>query len=128
LVKYCLDTHTLVWYFGHALTLSSSAYDILEKIFQGEAIGIVPTLVILEAFYVSLKDKKFIFPEFVKWVSQENILIVPFDEQVLLQCFMLSKNLDIHDRVIVATAIQMDSILISKDRKIHSIADLRVIW
>jgi len=128
LPKYCLDTHTLIWYFDQIPTLSKRAYEVLEKIFKGEAIGIIPNMVILEAFYVSLKDKTFIFPNFIKWISRENILIVPFDDQVLLECFRLPRKLDIHDRIIVATATMMDSTLVSKDEKIRSIADLKVIW
>ena len=126
--KYCLDTHALVWYFGQIPTLSRPAFEILEKIFKGEAIGVIPTLVILEVFYVSLKDKIFNFPEFLKWISRENILILPFDDQILFACFKLPGKLDIHDRVIVATGMVMDSVIVSKDRIIRSIADLKVIW
>lgn len=128
MVKYCLDTHALVWYFRGQKTLSIKAKDALDQIFSGNDICFIPTMVILEAFYVSLKHKDFKFPRFFEALKRENIIIVPFDKDILIQSFSLPARLDIHDRIIVAVAKETESILMTKDRVISSFSEIETLW
>ena len=100
----------------------------MGKIFGGEAVGIVSTMVILEVYYVSLRLKKFDFSKFLNVLENSNIKIVPFGKKVLAKSLILPTGIDIHDRIIVATAILMDTPLITKDKVLRSIFPLETIW
>jgi len=126
--NYSLDTHALVWYFLKQETLSSKAEEIVRKVFTGKAQGIISTMVVLEAFYISYKNKKFVFPKFLKALKDSNIKILPFDKKVLTKSFELPKEIDIHDRIIVATAITTNSQLVTKDKVLRSAFPVETIW
>ena len=125
---YCLDTHSLIWYFTGSSTLSPKAFETLEQIFSGEAVGIISVIVILEALHVSYKHKGFVFPKFLEALKIPTITICPLEKEVLMEGLMLPKKLNIHDRVVVATAIVNDCPLITKDRIIKSIREVESIW
>jgi len=126
--KYSLDTHSLVWYFLKQKTLSFKAEEVVRKIFNGEALGIVSTMVVLEAFYVSFKIKRFDFPKFLEVLKNSNIKIISFDKEVLAQSFELPAKMDIHDRIIVATAIFTNTPLVTKDKILRSNFPIETIW
>ena len=54
--------------------------------------------------------------------------IYPFDEVVLSTYFKTDRGLEIHDRVIVATAKITKSTVITKDRKIKDCKKIKVVW
>ena len=126
--NYCLDTHPLIWYFTGQDTLSSKAKEIIDNIFAGKIRCYIASIVLLEAFHLSLKKKNFIFPIFFKKIRLVNILIVPLDKIVLQKCFEISPNLDIHDRIIAATAIVNNSVLITKDEILKKYNKVETIW
>lgn len=128
LPKYCLDTHPLVWYFTGQKTLSPKARAILDDLFSGKITCFIPIIVLLEIFHLSLKFKKFNFPKFLETVRLANIIIVPLDRVILETCFALPKNLEIHDRIIAATSTINECILVTKDRELHNLSSLKVIW
>ena len=126
--NYSLDTHSLVWYIRGQSTLSSTAKSIIAKIFAGEANGFISIMVVLEAYYVSMKHKNFVFSKFLKDIRRPNIRVIPFDNKVLTQTFELPAKMDIHDRIIVATAVVMNTPLITKDKVLRSNFPLETIW
>ncbi len=126
--KYCLDTHPIIWYFIGQKTLSQKAKKILDQIFSQEAIGFISSIVLLEVFHLSLKKETFIFSQFLKTIRLPNIIIVPLDKVVLSKCFLLPKNLEIHDRAISATALVNNSVLITKDPDLKAMPGLKTLW
>lgn len=128
LPKYCFDTHSLVWYFRGRKTLSEKAKLILEEAFRGDLIAFIPSIVLLEAFHLSLKDKKFIFIKFVNFLGRAKFIITPLEEEVLKICFKLPKEINIHDRVVIATAKMSGSRLVTKDKVLRSLFPLETIW
>ena len=126
--SFCLDTHPLVWYFLKQKTLSLKAEEVIRKIFNNEAIGVISIMVVLEAFYVSLKNKGLVFSEFLDIFERSNIKIIPFDQNVLEKSLLLPSELDIHDRIIVASAIITNSQLVTKDKVLRSFFPLETIW
>ena len=128
LPKYCLDTHPLVWYFTGQKTLSPKARKILDELFSGKITCYISIIVLLEIFHLSLKFKKFNFPKFLETIRLPNIIIVPLDRVILETCFALSKNLEIHDRIIAATASINECILVTKEKVLHDLTSLKVIW
>lgn len=126
--KYCLDTHPLIWYVTASPTLSSKAKTIIDDVLSGKAYGYISTITLIEAFQLSLKKKLFKFSQFLKTLRQHTIVIVPLDKAVLTACYKLSSKLDIHDRVIVATAKVVEAALVTKDEKIRKLPDIKTIW
>lgn len=125
---YCLDTHPLVWYFTGQKTLSGKAKKILDEVFIGKIKCFIPSIVLLEIFHLSLKVKKFNFPQFLKKLQLSSITIVPLDKTILTKCFTLERDLDIHDRIIAATANVSGSVLITKDRTLCKTLSLKTVW
>ncbi len=126
--SYSLDTHSLVWYIRGQKTLSLKAGEIIQKILKGEVNCYISTMVVLEAFYISLKHKNFTFPKFLESIRKSNIRVVAFDNKVLAQSFELPAKMDIHDRIIVATAIVTNTPLVTKDKVLRSLFPLETIW
>ena len=85
-------------------------------------------MAILEAFYISLKHKNFIFSKFLESIKRPNIKVIPFDNKILVQCFKLPVGMDIHDRIVVATAIATNTPLVTKDKVLRSLFPLETIW
>ena len=128
LPKYCFDTHPWVWYFRESKTLSEKAKLILDEAFAGNIVAFIPSIVLLEAFHLSLKDSKFVFSEFVDFLKRAEFIIIPLEEEVLKTCFGLPKEVNIHDRIVIATTKMSGSKLVTKDKVIRSLFPLETIW
>ncbi|MCX6705908.1 MAG: PIN domain-containing protein [Candidatus Woesebacteria bacterium] len=128
LPKYCFDTHPLVWYFRESKTLSEKAKLILDEAFAGSIVAFIPSIVLLEAFHLSLKDSKFVFSEFVDFLKRAEFIIIPLEEEVLKTCFELPIEINIHDRIVIATAKISGSSLVTKDKVLRSLFPSETIW
>lgn len=126
--SYSFDTHPLVWYFLRRRTLSANAQYIIRKVFAGEDTGYLSIMVVLEAFHIGLKNQEFDFSVFLKYLNNSNIKVVPFDKYVLAKALTLPREIDIHDRIIVATAIIRNAKLVTKDRNLRSLFPLETVW
>lgn len=123
-----MDTHALVWYIRGFKILSPKAFTVIKEIFTNKAICYLSTMAILEAYYIGLKDSSFDFMKFLKIINRPNIIIAPFDSEVLNQCYVLSKKFDIHDWIIVATAIITNTPLVTKDRILRKLFPKETVW
>lgn len=128
LTKYSFDTHVLVWYFLGSKILSNKAKIILDEAFLGNNVSFISSVVLLEAFHLSLKDKNFVFKKFIRFLANAKFIIIPLGDEILKISFKLSRYINIHDRVISATAIQTNSILVTKDRIIRRVKEIKTIW
>ena len=126
--KYSLDTHAIVWYLLKDDKLSKTAENSVRNVFNKQAIGIVSTMVLLELYYVSLKDKRFDFLKTMELIKNANIRIINFDMRVLSKTVELPRGLDIHDRIIVATSILTNSQLITRDGVLRNLFPNETIW
>ena len=124
-----LDTHTLAWYVYEPSkgNLSSLA---LETIRSAERDGVIyiPTIVLLEVLSLIEKGKyPLVFEALLSDLERSTwYQIIPFDV-TLLRVTANVKDLTLHDRVIVATAILTNSTLVSKDRDIGA-SVITVVW
>jgi len=126
--KYCLDTHPLIWYFTGQKTLAAKSKKIIDSLFLGKNLGLISVIVLLEAYHLGLRHKKFSFCHFQEKIESGKFLIVPLDETILEACYRLPKYLDIHDRVIAATSLMSDSYLITKDPLLQKVHQLKTVW
>ncbi|MBI1930482.1 type II toxin-antitoxin system VapC family toxin [Candidatus Poribacteria bacterium] len=127
-MSYVTDAHSLVWYFMDDPKLSQNARDAFEGTVDSGVI-IVPTIVLAEIMYISRKGKIPITFEdtLSRLEGYENFWIVPLDIDILKVAANID-SLEMHDRLIIATALYFDVPLITKDEQITKSQVISVIW
>ena len=127
--KITLDAHTLIWYV-HEPSKSNLSTLALEAIRAAEHTGIIyiPIITLLEILRVIEKGKYPIsFNALLSRLQRgPSYQIVPFGVDLLRIAERL-RELELHDRLIAATAIMTDSVLVSKDRVIGA-SGINVLW
>ncbi|MBC8461944.1 MAG: PIN domain-containing protein [Deltaproteobacteria bacterium] len=128
-MDYLTDTHPLVWYFMEDERLSLKASNAFEETLK-EGLILVPTIVLAELMYIAQKGKTVLtFAETLTRLEMyENFEIVPLDVDVLKTADTISVDLEMHDRLIVATALFSGVPLITKDETIASAKVVETIW
>lgn len=128
--NYVVDTHGLVWYFNEDERLGKEADKILQRGERGKLKMYVPTIVLVEADGLAKKvGQSNQFRLLVKkLLIHSSFIIYPFNKAVLQEYFSISDDLEIHDRLIVATAKLTKSTVITKDRKIILSKIVKTIW
>ena len=119
---YVIDTHALIWYLTDDDKLGAEAKNILERIDREGDIGVIPTIVIIEA--LAIFEKKGLcnlFSDIYGEIKRSsNYLLYPLSVEIIDEMLKLSPKLELHDRVILATAKYLNSKLITKDRIIRN--------
>ncbi|MBM3211530.1 type II toxin-antitoxin system VapC family toxin [Candidatus Poribacteria bacterium] len=124
-----IDTHTMLWYLDsdYNFKLSKMAFDVIAKAEMSGTIY-VPMITLAEALHQIDRGKfNITFEKLMSCIlDNEAYEIVPFDERILENAVPL-KSLEIHDRLIIATALANNTSLLSKDRELIA-SGLNVIW
>jgi len=124
-MKVIVDTHALFWALAEdTKSLTPAALQIIN---DSESL-IIPTIVLLELLgLLEKKQKMSYFDKFIKNIPNSKYVIVPLDIAVLKETRLLKDKLELHDRVIVATAKLLKLSLITKDEQITDVYK-KVIW
>lgn len=127
---YVVDTHALIWFLEGSKRLSAAAKAALT---DPSAQLVIPTLVLAETAY--LYARKRIGVDVGRILSEvasaDNCTVYPLDEEVAT---LVSGDLDIHDAIIVATALVYRKMLgesaavITKDKMIAQSGLVAVVW
>ena len=127
--QYVTDTHSLVWYFTENPRLSRKALKVFEKT-EKEGTIIIPAVVLAEIMYIAKKGRiTMSFAETVKKIEDsENFEITPLDLTILKKANKIDYELEMHDSLIVATAMFFDAPILTKDQTIKESNLCRVIW
>lgn len=124
-----IDTHALVWYLENSPKLSSNARLAFDAIDQGLSIGLVPTIVLAELMHISERGR--IILDFAQAIARlqdgRNFGIVSLDLGILIRMRNLTM-LELHDRIIVATALSFGAGLISQDETVRNSGIVECIW
>jgi len=117
-----LDTHSLIWYLDKSLNkkLSTKALSIIKKA-EKNGIIYISIIVLMEILYLIEKNRiNYDFNDLLI-LLEKNIAykIIPLDTLILEEIKLL-KRLEIHDRIILATAKITNTSLISKDKVIRN--------
>ena len=119
-----IDTHALYWYLTENPTLSKKA---LQAIEEADTI-VVPTIVLMEMYYLFKKHNT--LNRFVELLAEMQIrtyAVYPLNVNVIVQAMYLDESLEMHDRIIVATAKMHSMKLITKDSIITKVFD-DIVW
>ncbi len=127
---YVPDTHAIVWFLDKDPRLSPAAKNTLA---DPNTILIVPTMVLVEITHLYARNRISISPAVVrqKVLQSTNCSVHPLDEDVVAK---IPASLDIHDAIIVATALvqrddrQQAVTLITKDTKITQSGLIQTLW
>ena len=128
-MDYVTDTHSLVWYFTEDSRLSKRALQVFERTII-EGIVIVPAVVLAEIMYIARKGRIALTFEKTlnKIMEYENFDIAPLDADILKVANKIKVNMEMHDKLIVATALFFKAALITKDKEIRDAGICPTIW
>ena len=123
------DTHSLVWYFTEDTRLSEKALETLEQTTQ-EGLIIVPSVVLAEIMFIAKKGRISItFVETLKKIEEyDNFDIAPLDADILKVADKIEADMEMHDKLIIANAINFQATLITRDEQIRESAIIKTIW
>lgn len=127
------DTHPLIWSSNRNFSLlSKKVLKAYERANGGEIIIYIPTVVLWEAAILEKNGKIKLEGGFENWA--ENLLsksgFLPFELEpaIISRSVGFSFNDDLFDKAIVATAIELDFPLITKDFAITESKLVEVYW
>ena len=128
-MNYVTDTHSLVWYFTDDQRLSKKALKTFESTVKAGEV-IVPTVVLAEILFIAKKGRIPLgFTETIARIEAlANFEIVSLDLDVLKTAECIEVPLEMHDKLIVATAIRYNACLITRDEQITKSNAVRTIW
>lgn len=129
-MNFVTDTHALVWWFVDSPRLSQKVREVFEQCENGEHTIFVPSIVIAEA--LSIFDNKRVSFDFKKLFNMieesENFVMIPLDYPILLKMVDLKDIPELHDKIIVSTALYLDLPVITKDRTLIKLSPVNTIW
>ena len=128
-MDYVTDTHSLVWYFAADVRLGAKALKAFEQTTE-EGIMIVSSIVLAEIMFIAKKGRiTLTFEETLEKIEEyENFQIAPLDTDILKRAAKIEIELEMHDKLIVATSVHYNATLITKDETIAKSSACLVIW
>lgn len=131
--RFVVDTHAILWFAEGNSRLSKNARVVLE---DTEAQLFLPVTAFAEACWTIIKGRTIIqsleiFRGFID--NDPRITVVPMDRQIVERSLTLDSVGEMHDRQIVATALQLareggDVVLITRDENITAAAVITTLW
>ncbi len=129
-MTYVADTHAFLWYLAEDKRLGSSARQIFDSAERGEATIFVPTIVLAESLHILEKKRvKLQFQDiFRKLAAGTNYTTMPLDFEVVSRMAGFAQELELHDRILVASASLLGAVLITKDEAIRKTGYVQTAW
>jgi PIN domain nuclease of toxin-antitoxin system len=132
-LKYILDTHALIWYLEANPRLGSAAKMVMDN---PASEMILPIIALAEAVDIVHKGRTRIptLSDLLSDVmSDARIEICPLSYDVLQQSLAVTAMPEMHDRLIVATALHLQSSghqigLLTRDPDMVTSALVRIVW
>jgi PIN domain nuclease of toxin-antitoxin system len=129
-MNFVTDTHALIWWCTDSPRISPRVVEIFEGCESGQNIIFIPSIVLAET--LSIFEKKritFDFRRLLKRIEDcENFVIIPLDYPILQKMIDLKDIIELHDKIIVATAKYLNVSLITKDSTLEKIPYIRTAW
>lgn len=122
-------THSIVWYFTNESSLSERALAAFEETTKEGSI-IIPAVVLAEIMVIAKKGKILLnFEQTLQKIEQyDNIEVAAVDIEILKVANKIEVALEMHDKLIVATAIYYDAPLVTKDRLLRRTRVCPTLW
>ncbi len=116
-------------YFTDDPRLSRQALDAFEQTKKAGLI-IIPTVVLAEVMFIAKKGRITItFAETLKKIEEcENFTVAPLDIDILKAADKIEADIEMHDKLIVATALYFEAALITRDEGIKKFGIVSTVW
>lgn len=126
---YICDTHALIFYMTNKLPEKLNS--IFSDVENQKAVVYVPSIVIAETLHLIRRGKididvKDMFSRLEK--SSNYFVIVPLDTAILKLLPEIKKVSELHDKIIIATALLYKSVLITRDKEIVKSKHVETLW
>ena len=127
------DTHSLVWYFnGKHSSLSSKVLSAFQRAESSEIVIYIPSVVLWETALLEKRGRINLKHGFENWskkvLSKTGFAIAHLETEIIAKSVGYSFNDDPFDAAIVATAIEVQSPLITKDVAITESNLVEIYW
>lgn len=124
------DTHALVWYLTGSANLSSGARQVFDDALGGAHEVLVSVIVLAELVMMAEKQRiAFNLTRIIEQLrSAPTYHLVDLTPYTVLRIQSLAQLPDIHDRLIVATALEAGATIITRDQSITHARLAPVIW
>ncbi len=128
------DTHAVIWYLSGSKRLSPKVRAIFQKAQTGYAHIAIPSIVLVETIFLVQRER--LDEAVVKTLlaltenPDDGIYIYPLNKAVIqaLSHFGPAAIPELADRIIAATAIQLDLPLLTTDASIQASRLVKTIW
>ena len=126
---YVLDTHVLIWYFIGSNRLHNKLRERIDAIRKEGGRLLVPTIVLAEALDIAEKGRvEFDFTEMYRLIKEEpEFEIVGFGFEIFDETIQIKDIIEIHDRIIAATAKFYQVGILTKDRIINESGEVKTL-
>ncbi len=131
-MKHVVDTHALLWFLAGSSRLGTGA-DVILKDPASELV--IPAIVLAEACWILERGRvPLTVPELLQAIRADpRIQIYPLDEAVVTKSQSMTAVGEMHDRLIVATALLLKEIgeeveLLTRDENITASGLVPVMW
>ena len=127
---YVVDSHALLWYLSGSPQLSAAARAALDEAAGGTSEAVVPAIVIAELIVLAEKRRGAIdlAPVLTALKTRPGFRLTALTTQTVLRIQSLTALADIHDRLIVAEALELGATVITRDRTIAASGLVPVVW
>lgn len=127
---YVADTHALVWHLSGARPIGAAAHAAFSSAEHGTGTVVIPAIVVAEL--LMLAEKRRAVVDVAKVVDalkrRPGIELSPLSLNTVLRIAGLTALPDIHDRLIVAEALERDATVITLDQAITASGLVPVVW
>ena len=128
--RFIADTHALWWYFRSPERLSAAASAVFQLAETGNAIVVVPAIVVAELYYLSVKLGRPLEPlallEALDSVS--GIELSALDRPQLEKLSRFPEVPEMHDRLIAAEADVIGAPVVTRDEALAASTGISTIW
>ncbi len=99
-MKYVTDTHPLVWFLLNKYNLSPRVKEIFEKAEEGEAVIMIPSIVLLEILRIleKIEVRAYFKKTLEQFKGNDNYQIYPLNLKIVDSVSKIEKIGKIHDR------------------------------
>lgn len=129
-MNYLADTVTLIHYLRNRPKLGASALSILEATDKGHHTVFLSAITLMEILYLAESNRITLsLSDFLEVIRKsDNYKIIPVDEHVVQTALSINDVPELHDRIIVATAVYLNVPILTPDHIISTSAHVRAVW